>query len=53
MDYGSAELPAFFSLSSYPAFGEQARRLYRQSGGATPTKVIKIYEDFYSVDVVE
>jgi hypothetical protein len=27
------------SLSSDPAFGEQPRRLYRQSGGATPLKV--------------
>jgi hypothetical protein len=30
------------SLSSDPAFGEQARRLYRQTGGDTPPKVIKI-----------
>jgi hypothetical protein len=28
-------------LSSDPAFGEQARRLYRQSGGATPPKESK------------
>jgi hypothetical protein len=32
-----AELPT--SLSSDPAFEEQARRLYRQSGGANPLKV--------------
>jgi hypothetical protein len=32
-----AELPT--SLSSNPAFGNQALRFYRQPGGATPLKV--------------